>query len=354
MNNTAAEEPMIFLENDFEFVSQENRSHIDETYTSQSYWKDVSKRFFRNKGAVVGLICIILIVFMAIVGLDLNDYAFDEQTITHQNLPPRIPGIENLGIFDGSETMNTSTGVVNRNKYIAEDGSVTGLEDVYYWFGTDVLGRDIFTRTWMGTRISLYISLVAVLVDMVFGLSYGLISGYFGGKVDNAMQRFAEVLNGIPNLVVVTLLIIVLKPGLMTITFSLMITGWIGMSRIARAQMLKLKQQEFVLASRTLGARDFFIIFKEILPNIFGQIITNTMFSIPTAIFTEAFLAFIGLGVPVPMASLGLLISDAFKSFTTHPYMIIPPVVVLAILMLSFNMLADGIRDAFDPKMKEM
>ncbi|MBS7526890.1 ABC transporter permease [Fusibacter paucivorans] len=354
MNNTASEEQLIFLENDFEFVSQENRTHIDETYMSQSYWKDVSKRFFRNRGAVIGLICIILIVFMAIVGLDLNEYTFDEQTITHQNLPPRIPGVENLGIFDGSETMNTSTGVVNRNKYIAEDGSVTGLEDVYYWFGTDVLGRDIFTRTWMGTRISLYISLVAVLVDMVFGLSYGLISGYFGGKVDNAMQRFAEVLNGIPNLVVVTLLIIVLKPGLMTITFSLMITGWIGMSRIARAQMLKLKQQEFVLASRTLGARDFFIIFREILPNIFGQIITNTMFSIPTAIFTEAFLAFIGLGVPVPMASLGLLISDAFKSFTTHPYMIIPPVVVLAILMLSFNMLADGIRDAFDPKMKEM
>jgi oligopeptide transport system permease protein len=189
---------------------------------------------------------------------------------------------------------------------------------------------------------------------MLFGLSYGLISGYFGGKVDNAMQRFAEILNGIPNLVVVTLLIIVLKPGLLTITFSLMITGWIGMSRIARAQMLKLKQQEFVLASRTLGAKDFFIIFREILPNIFGQIITNTMFSIPTAIFTEAFLAFIGLGVPVPMASLGLLISEAFKSFTTHPYMIIPPVVVLAVLMLSFNMLADGLRDAFDPKMKEM
>lgn len=133
-----------------------------------------------------------------------------------------------------------------------------------------------------------------------------------------------------------------------------MITGWIGMSRIARAQVLKLKEQEFVLASKTLGAKDFFIIFREILPNIFGQIITNTMFSIPNAIFTEAFLAFIGLGVPAPMASLGTLISDAFKSFTTHPYMIIPPVVVLALLMLGFNMLADGLRDAFDPKMKEM
>lgn len=206
----------------------------------------------------------------------------------------------------------------------------------------------------MGTRISLYIALVAALIDIIFGLSYGLISGYFGGAVDNAMQRFAEILNGIPSLVIVTLLIIVLKPGLVTITFSLMITGWIGMGRIARAQMLKLKEQEFVLASKTLGAKSFFIIFKEILPNIFGQIITNTMFSIPHAIFTEAFLAFIGLGVPAPMASLGSLISDAFKSFTTHPYMIMPPIIVLAILMLSFNMVADGLRDAFDPRMKEM
>ncbi len=354
MNNTALEDNLIFLENDFDFVSEEYISHIDENYSSQSFWKDVSKRFFQNKGAVISLICIVVIVIMAVIGLDLNEHAFDDQTITHQNLPPRIPLLEDFGIFDGSEKLNTSTGVVDQNKYISKDGSVTGLEDVYYWFGTDILGRDIFTRTWMGTRISLYISLVAVLIDMVFGLSYGLISGYFGGRIDNAMQRFAEILNGIPNLVVVTLLIIVLKPGLVTITFSLMITGWIGMSRIARAQMLKLKQQEFVLASRTLGAKDFFIIFREILPNIFGQIITTTMFSIPTAIFTEAFLAFIGLGVPVPMASLGLLISDAFKSFTTHPYMIIPPVLVLAILMLSFNMLADGIRDAFDPKMKEM
>jgi oligopeptide transport system permease protein len=245
--------------------------------------------------------------------------------------------------------MNTSGGQVETNKYLENNE----LKDVYYWFGSDVLGRDIFTRTWMGTRISLYIALIAVLIDMLFGLSYGLISGYFGGAVDNAMQRFAEILNGIPNLVIVTLLIIVLKPGLATITFSLMITGWIGMSRIARAQMLKLKEQEFVLASRTLGAKDFFIIFKEILPNILGAIITNTMFSIPNAIFTEAFLAFIGLGVPPPMASLGSLISESFKSFTTHPYMIMPPVIVLAILMLSFNMLADGIRDAFDPKMKE-
>lgn len=354
MNNVIIEETPIFLENDFKLIGEENISPIDKVYASQSYWKDVTKRFVKNKGAVVGLVCIIIITIMAIIGINLNGHAFDAQIISHQNLPPRIPVIEKLGIFDGSEKLTTSTGVLDQNKYIGTDRKTTGLEDVYYWFGTDVLGRDIFTRTWMGTRISLYISLIAVLIDMLFGLSYGLISGYFGGKVDNVMQRFAEILNGIPNLVVVTLLIIVLKPGLVTITFSLMITGWIGMSRIARAQMLKLKEQEFVLASRTLGAKNFFIIFREILPNIFGQIITTTMFSIPNAIFTEAFLAFIGLGVPVPMASLGLLISDAFKSFTTHPYMIIPPILVLAVLMLSFNMLADGIRDAFDPKMKEM
>lgn len=343
-----------FLEDDFEFVGEDNLAYDNTIYANHSYWKDVLGRLKKNKGAIVGLICIILITFMAIIGVGINGHTYDSQTIAHQNLAPRIPVIENIGIFDGGETMNTSQGAVEVNKYVSDDGSKTGLEDVYYWFGTDVLGRDLFTRTWMGTRISLYIALIAVAIDMIFGLSYGLISGYFGGAVDNAMQRFAEVLNGIPSLVVVTLLIIVLKPGLLTITFSLMITGWIGMNRIARAQVLKLKEQEFVLASRTLGAKSFFIIFKEILPNILGPIITNTMFSIPNAIFTEAFLAFIGLGVPAPMASLGSLISDAFKSFTTHPYMILSPVIVLAVLMLSFNLLADGIRDAFDPKMKEM
>ncbi|WP_294378486.1 oligopeptide ABC transporter permease [uncultured Clostridium sp.] len=334
---------MDFLADDFELAG-ESVSKVDRTYASQPYWKDVLNRFIKNKGAIIGIVFIALITLMAIVGVGMNDHTYDSQIIEHQNLAPRIPGLESMGIFDGSEN--------NVNKYT--DGSIQDGQSTYYWFGTDVLGRDIFTRTWMGTRISLYIALVAAIIDIIFGLSYGLISGYFGGVVDNVMQRFAEILNGIPSLVIVTLLIIVLKPGLITITFSLMITGWIGMSRIARAQMLKLKEQEFVLASKTLGAGSFHIIFKEILPNIFGQIITNTMFSIPHAIFTEAFLAFIGLGVPAPMASLGSLISDAFKSFTTHPYMIMPPIIVLAILMLSFNMVADGLRDAFDPRMKEM
>ena len=147
---------------------------------------------------------------------------------------------------------------------------------------------------------------------------------------------------------------LVLQPGMITIIFALMLTEWVGMSRIARAEMLKLKDQEFVLASRTLGAGSFFIIFKEVLPNIIGPIITQVMFSIPTAIFTEAFLSFVGLGIPVPQCSLGSLISELYNSFTTHPYQIIPPIVVMSLLMLSFNLLADGLREALDPKMKSM
>ncbi|SHO52904.1 oligopeptide ABC transporter permease [Anaerocolumna xylanovorans] len=344
-----------FLPGDFDLLGSEKISQIDETYASQSYWHDILKRFTNNKGAVVGLIFILLVILMAIVGPHMSGRTYYDQNITHQNLAPRVPGLEKIGFLDGSEKMHTSQGAIKQNKYISADSSkTTGLEDVYYWFGTDVLGRDIFTRTWIGTRISLYIALVAVLVDMCFGMGYGLISGYFGGKVDMFLQRFSEILNGIPTLVIVTLLILVFRPGLLTITLALAITGWIGMSKIARAQVLKLKEQEFILASKTLGAKDFFIIFREILPNIFGQLIVMSMFSIPNAIFTEAFLAFIGLGVPQPLASLGTLISDAFKSFTTHPYMIVFPVIVLAIIMLSFNLVADGLRDAFDPKMKEV
>lgn len=326
---------------------------LDMNFASQHFLKEAMIRFRKNKGAMFSLITIVLVVLLAILGPMISPYTYQEQNITETNMAPRVPVLENLGIFDGSETLKTSTGSKLKNAYVVN--KETGEKsDTYYWFGSDALGRDIWARTWTGTRVSLYIAVVAVLIDMLIGMSYGLISGYFGGKVDSVMQRFAEIVNSIPTLVIVTLLMLILKPGLTTITIALMITGWIGMSRIARAQMLKLKEQEFVLASHTLGASNFRVIFSEILPNIIGQLITNTMFSIPNAIFTEAFLSFVGLGIPEPMCSLGSLISYAFKSFTTHPFQIVPPVIVLALLMLCFNMLADGLRDAFDPKMKEM
>jgi len=338
-----------FKDDDFEFQHKDGFRHVDHVFAGRSYWADAFARFKANRGAVFGFICICVLVFFAIVGPYMNEYTYDQQNILLQNMAPRVQGLENLGIFDGSENMKTSTGMREINNY-----TTPGNDNLYFWFGTDSLGRDIWTRTWTGTRISLYVAAVAVICDLLIGVTYGLISGYFGGRVDMIMQRIVEVLNSIPYLVTVTLLLLILKPGLMTITLALVITGWIGMSRIARAEILKIKEREYILASRTLGAKNFWIIFREALPNMIGPLITQTMFSIPHAIFTEAFLAFIGLGVPEPMASLGSMISSGYRNFTTHPYMIVAPIIVMGLLMLSFTLFADGLRDALDPKMKEM
>ncbi len=334
---------------DFVLKNNADTITIDTNFASQSFWKDVRVRYLRKTSAVVGFIFVVFLVFMAIVGPHINPYKYDQQNLAEKNLAPRVQGIEFLGILDGSESLTTTTGRKQVNMYAQNK-----LTHTFYWFGSDKYGRDIWTRTWTGARVSLIIAVAATIIDMVIGMSYGLISGYFGGKTDIIMQRILEIANGIPRLVIVTLLLLILKPGMVTIIFALMLTEWIGMSRIARAEMLKLKEQEFVLASKTLGAGSFFIIFREILPNIIGPIITQVMFSIPTAIFTEAFLSFVGLGIPVPQCSLGSLISEGYNSFTTHPYQIVPPIIVMALLMLSFNLIADGLREALDPKMKEM
>ena len=347
----AAEASAAYIPVDTDFRWKENAGDIsiDENFVAQNFWHDVFVRFFRKTSAVIGLVLILVISIFAVIGPEMNDFTYSDQYLSQKNFAPRVKALEKFGIFDGTETMKTTTGKTEVNYYQEKE-----MDDLYYWFGSDNFGRDIWTRTWSGARVSLIIAVAAALIDMVIGMSYGLISGYFGGKVDMFMQRFLEIANGIPRLVIVTLLLLVLKPGMLTIIFALMLTEWVGMSRIARAEMLKLKEQEFVLASRTLGANSFFIIFKEVLPNIIGPIITQVMFSIPTAIFTEAFLSFVGLGIPVPQCSLGSLISDGFNSFTTHSYQIIPPIIVMALLMLSFNLVADGLREALDPKLKEM
>ncbi len=330
-----------FYENDFNQIGIQNDLNKERKALAPSFWKDVFHRFKSNKAALIGLVMIIIIVLLAIIAPMLSSLSYDTINTAHQNIPPRIPILEKFDIFNGK---------VNGVDIYASKG----LKDTFYLFGTDTLGRDLWVRTWEGTRISLFVALAAVVIDILFGMTYGLISGYFGGKVDNIMQRIQEIVNSIPSLVVLTLLLLVMEPSLNTIIIALMITGWVGMSRITRAEVLKLKEQEFILASRTLGATNFFILMKELIPNIFGQIIIMSMFSIPNAIFYEAFLAFVGLGIPAPAASLGSLINDGFKSIQVSPYMVIIPVVVLAILMLSFNMMADGLRDAFDPKQKEM
>ena len=322
-----------------------------ENYSNKTYLQDVCFRLLHKPVAMVSFCLIFVILLFALLAPVFSPYTYKEVHTDHSNLQPRIPGLEQLGIFDGGEeaVVKPGGGVEVVNSYEAR-----GLADVYHYFGTDNLGRDIWTRTAEGTRISLLIAAVAVLIDICIGVIYGLISGYFGGRVDTIMQRIVEILSGIPTLVVVTLLLLVLRPGLTSIIIALVFTGWINMSRIVRAQVLRLKSQEYVLASKTLGASSREIILKDLLPNTLGQIIVTFMFSIPNAIFTEAFLAFIGLGVPDPMASLGTLINEGYKSAMIYPYLIVLPVVVLGLLMLCFNLFADGLRDAIDPQMKQI
>lgn len=310
---------------------------------SLSFWQDAWLRIRKNKAAIVSIVILLLIIIMSFVGPMLSPHDAETQTLTHANLPPKVPGFEKIGIWDGTGTLAGKEVDMYELKNV----------DEYYWFGTDGLGRDMFSRVWEGTQISLFIAFIAALIDMVIGVLYGGISAYYGGRVDDIMQRIVEILYGIPNLVVVILMILVMDPGIMAIIIAITITGWIGMSRVVRGQVLKYKNQEFVLASRTLGASNNRIISKHLLPNILGIIIINTMFTIPGAIFFEAFLSFIGLGLQPPAASLGTLINDGYKLIKFQPHILMFPSIILSLLMVAFNLLGDGLRDALDPKMKD-
>ncbi|WP_335869972.1 oligopeptide ABC transporter permease [Bacillus sp. 2205SS5-2] len=309
---------------------------------SLNFWQDAWIRLRKNKGAIFGMILVILTLIMAVVGPFMNEYEYSDQNIRHAKLPPKIPVLENIEFlpFDG----------VDRDGF---DWYEAKEVEVNYWFGTDDLGRDIFTRTWQGTRISLYIAILAATIDLFIGIAYGGVSGYYGGRVDNIMQRFIEILVGIPNLIVVILFILIFEPGIFSITMAMVITGWVGMARIVRGQILQLKNQEFVLASKTLGASGNRLIWKHLLPNVMGPIIITTMFTVPGAIFTEAFLSFIGLGIQAPLASLGSLVNEGFRSLQTYPHMMTYPAVVISVIILGFNLMADGLRDALDPKMRK-
>lgn len=310
---------------------------------SLSFWQDAWLRIRKNKAAIVSMFILIFIVFMAFAGPYMVKHDPELVNVTHANLPPKVPGLEKMGIFDGEGKLGAKTVNLYEMKKI----------DEYYWFGTDSLGRDLFSRLWKGTQISLLIAFVAAFIDVVIGVIYGGISGYYGGRTDDIMQRIVEVLIGVPTLVIVILMLMIMDPGIMAIIIAISITGWIGMSRIVRGQVLKYKTQEFVLAAKTLGASDTRIIGKHLLPNLMAIIIINMMFTIPTAIFFEAFLSFIGLGLQAPNASLGTLINDGYKFLSYQPYMLFYPAFILSLLMIAFNLIGDGLRDALDPKMKD-
>ncbi|MFD1772951.1 ABC transporter permease [Paenibacillus rhizophilus] len=280
---------------------------------SLSAWQDAWQRLRQNKMAMASLGLLVLVIIGAIIGPHITKFNYYSNDLLNTNQPP--------------------------------NGE--------HWFGTDDLGRDVFVRTWYGARISLIVGLAAALIDLLIGVIYGGIMGFFGGRTDSIMNKISEVLYSIPYLLTVILLLVVLEPSLWTIILALTITGWINMAWIVRGEIMQLKNREFVLASRSMGAGSKRLLFKHLLPNAVGPIIVTVTLSVPNAIFAEAFLSFLGLGVQAPKASLGSMISDALTGWLAFPWRMLFPAILISITMLAFNIFGDGLRDALDPKLKK-
>jgi len=279
---------------------------------SVSFWTEVFLRFSQNKLAIFGVIALVIITLLAILVPFFSPYSYREQ----------------LGLYNSPPSAS-------------------------HWFGTDDLGRDVFVRVWQGARISLFIGITAAVIDLIIGVLWGSISGLSGGRLDNIMMRIADVLSAVPYLLVVIILLVVLEPGLLPMIIALSITGWINMARIVRGEVLSIKNQEYVLAARTLGASTWHLIKKHLVPNALGAILVTMTLTIPSAIFTEAFLSYLGLGVPAPMASWGTMASEGNKALTTAPWRLFFPAFFISLTIFAFNAVGDGLRDALDPKLRK-
>ncbi|MGE7110950.1 ABC transporter permease [Lysinibacillus sp. NPDC047702] len=279
---------------------------------SISFWKEVFIRFSHNKMAIFGLIALIVIVLMATFVPMFSQYHYSDQLGSY-NAPPSSK----------------------------------------YWFGTDDLGRDVFVRVWAGARISLLIGIAAAVIDLIIGVLWGSISGLAGGRVDNIMMRIADVLTAVPYLLVVIVLLVVLEQGIIPMIIALSITGWINMARIVRGEVLSIKNQEYVLAARTLGASTGHLILKHLVPNALGAILVTMTLTVPHAIFTESFLSYLGLGVPAPQASWGTMASEGNGAITNAPWRLIFPALFISLTIFAFNAVGDGLRDALDPKLRK-
>jgi len=318
---------------DFAPASKQEKNDLAQLTENTSYWKDAWRRLKQNKIAIISLFVIAFFILFAFFGPMLSPYTYDLQIRGDENM---FPNLKHL-------------------------------------FGTDQLGRDLLVRVMIGSRISLIIGIGSALIVLFIGSIYGAISGLLGGRVDNVMMRIVEIIYSLPDILIVILLKIVidaplkkafdtgtmfgglqkLGSGIVAIFIVYGLLYWVGMSRIVRGQVLQLKQMEYVNAAIALGANNSRLIRKHLLPNCIGTLIITTMLQIPSAIFTEAFLSFLGLGVAVPMASLGSLASEALNGIQSYPYRLFFPAAAISIIILAFNLFGDGLRDALDPKLKK-
>ncbi len=304
----------------FETVKVEGKDAEKIMRPSIKYWPDVWRRLKQNKLAMVGLALIVLMVIMSIFGPLINGYSYYEQDYSKINIHPN----------------NT------------------------HWFGTDELGRDMFTRTWFGARYSLIIGILAAVIDFVVGVVYGGISGIASRRVDSVMMRIAEIVYSIPYLLIVILMSVVFaKEGgagtsLFVLILAMTLTDWVPMAILVRGQVLQLKESEYSLAAESIGATRNWILAKHIIPNTLGPILVNVTLTIPRAIFAEATLSFLGLGLQAPKSSLGSLANDGLAGLAVgNAYQIIIPAIFISLIMFAFNVLGDGLRDSLDPRLRK-
>ena len=337
----------LFDPEDFMPASNEEKESLVVMRESVGFWRDGARRLRKNKVAMTCLVVIIIIMIFAFIVPSFYPYTYSEQ----------IQGANNMRPF----------------QYSAEEQArIDAGEKIFpHIFGTDKMGRDYAIRVMMGSRISLLVGMVAAVIILIIGSIYGSIAAFAGGWVDLVMMRIVDIIYTIPDILLIVLLSFAFKAPLKTlasikgfhwlsvmgenlvsifVVFALLY--WVGMARMVRSQILQLKESEYVTAARALGASSGRIIKKHLLTNCIGTLIVITTLQIPSSIFTESFLSFLGLGVAVPMPSLGSLASEAINGINTFPYLLFIPSIVISLIILSFNLLGDGLRDAFDPKLK--
>ena len=338
---------------DFLPASDAEKEYMVRMRPSTTFFKDGMKRLMKNKIAAISMFLIIIIALGSILIPFFWPYRYDKML---GNTPgkPMDPSYNNLAPFEYGAT---------------EQKRIEAGEDVFpHIFGTDAQGRDYFIRIVFGTRISLAVGFFASIIVLVIGLTIGSIAGYIGGKVDIIIMRIVDIIYSLPDTLLVILLGSVMKVSLgplltgtilerlgtnmvsLFLIFALLY--WCSMARLIRGQILSLREQEYVLAAQATGAKAGWIIRKHLLPNCISVVIISTALQIPSAIFTESYLSFLGLGVNAPMPSLGSLASEALNGYTTYPFRLIIPAIVISLIVLSLNLFGDGLRDAFDPKLK--